>query len=152
MKTKISLKILPYILAYKSRNFGQNLSNIFSIRLIRGSQINISKMTFYFIFLLFRPFVIDFKAYRKSQFWTKFLNIFFNSTYTRVDLYASIYGTCFRESLVFMAWFTILVYLSQAKKRRIDNYQFNNLQCCSTLVYTSKFKIEHFDRLYVCLP
>ncbi len=28
---------VPYILAYKSRNFGQKLNNIFSIRLIRGS-------------------------------------------------------------------------------------------------------------------
>ncbi len=35
MKFKVDL---PYILAYKSRNFGQNLNNISSIRLIRESK------------------------------------------------------------------------------------------------------------------
>ena len=34
---------LPYILAYKSRNFGQNLAIIFSIRLIRGSNFRALK-------------------------------------------------------------------------------------------------------------
>ena len=31
-------KVLPYILAYKSRNLGPNFIIIFSIRLIRGSK------------------------------------------------------------------------------------------------------------------
>jgi hypothetical protein len=34
-------KNVPYILAYKSRNFGQFLTNIFSIRLIRGSEMSL---------------------------------------------------------------------------------------------------------------
>jgi hypothetical protein len=33
---RLQVTKLPYILAYKSINFGQNLTNILSIRLIRG--------------------------------------------------------------------------------------------------------------------
>ncbi len=36
---KPHVMILPYMLANKSRNFGQNLANVSSIRLRRGSQI-----------------------------------------------------------------------------------------------------------------
>ena len=36
---------LPYILAYKSRNFGQILDIIFSIRLIRGSVFSTEQYT-----------------------------------------------------------------------------------------------------------
>ncbi len=39
-------KKLPYILTYKSRNFGQNSDKILSNRLIRGSNIWSLKMSF----------------------------------------------------------------------------------------------------------
>ncbi len=45
---------LPYILAYKSRNFGQILPNIFPIRLIRGSTYT-RVYTVFTVFCLIQP-------------------------------------------------------------------------------------------------
>ena len=63
----------PYVLAYKSTNFGHFLIEFLSIRLIRGS-----------IFTTIN---------KHNQQFPKFASKKLNSTYTRVDLYASIYGT-----------------------------------------------------------
>ena len=42
---------VPYILTYKSRNFGQNLNNFFTIRLIQGSEKKLFSNLFFTQFL-----------------------------------------------------------------------------------------------------
>ncbi len=80
---KVRHNYVPYILAYKSRNFGQNLAKTLSIRLIREN-------------LLFTK-----KKFWIFEFWTLFVTFYFNWTYTRVDLYASIYGKWTRKRILY---------------------------------------------------
>ncbi len=44
---------------------------------------------------LFKPFTLIILGLKKYKFWTILSKYFINSTYTRVDLYASIYGTLY---------------------------------------------------------
>ena len=85
---------LPYILAYKSRNFGLFSPNILSIRLICVSPIMMTKFVF---FTLFWQFCLNASCWEHLMFFLEILDSFFyqnfiNSTYTWVDLCASIYG------------------------------------------------------------
>ncbi len=54
-------KKLPYTPAYKSRNFGQNLANISSIRLI----VRVSEI--WFLETWFYPLIVGFNAFQTSQ-------------------------------------------------------------------------------------
>ncbi len=75
---------IPYILAYKSRNFGQYLDKIWSIRLILGSQKNYPKMYQIHLIRVSKPYIHKNKALYFSNFGHLLSNFFFNSTYTRV--------------------------------------------------------------------
>ncbi len=66
---------LPYILAYKSRNLGPNQNQ---------------KL----------PDKSSYDLYPGFQFWTEYRPQNVPSTYMRIDLYASIYGTYFLLFLV----------------------------------------------------
>ena len=80
---------IPYILAYKSRNFGQNLAKILSIRLIRGSNVFGLKTGFYHLFVCFKTILTFWRRIKNLNFGP-FLVLFFSirlirgSTYTRV--------------------------------------------------------------------
>jgi hypothetical protein len=63
-------KGIPYILVYKSRNFGRFLELIFSIRLIRGSNFIKSKTLKNWLFLHFEGLIRRKKAFKISEFWT----------------------------------------------------------------------------------
>ncbi len=81
-------KQIPYILADKSRNFKQFMAIFFLIRRIhKVDPLNLYNLSYFNIEFT----MLDTKK-NNSKFQTIFGNSFFNSTYTRVDLYASIQG------------------------------------------------------------
>ncbi len=80
---------IPYRLAYKSRNFGQFVANIFSFRLIRGSQILWSKLIVFCFISTVKPQWYILSTNKIFKFWTVFATFFpirliRGSTYTRV--------------------------------------------------------------------
>ena len=91
------IKGLPYILAYKTKNFGQNLNYFFTIQLIRGwvlKQFQKWKLQ-HVVYFNQQTSALQTICWLKWSFWGGF-NICYQclgvNHYMRGNLYASIYG------------------------------------------------------------
>ncbi len=101
---------------YRSRNFGPFWAIFFSIRLIHGSVTMITKFEELCFIWAFKVWGIILVHKNYFKFWSFFSKYFFNSTYTRVDLYASIYGKlCASLSHQYRAiiFYRIIIFISQ---------------------------------------
>jgi len=82
---RVLVKSNECVLAYQSKNFGQILGNIFSIRLIRGSVFSSKQVNTKYMLRLSTSIL--------GLIWSRVLwppqFICFTLTYTRVDLYAT---------------------------------------------------------------
>jgi hypothetical protein len=63
--------------------------------------MNLIVLTFFDVFYHIKHISLEILHLKYLKFWTKFRPIKFNSTYTRIDLYASIYGTQKYKKILF---------------------------------------------------
>ena len=107
---RLLLNKVPYILAYKSRNFGPNLAKILSVRLIRGSNIFGFKTDFYHLFVCLKTLLSFWRRIKNLNFGP-FFEHFFSIRLIRGSTYMRVY-TVIVLSLNFQTFYSTVFLLS----------------------------------------